>query len=659
MASDSSARRSALAEDRALQRVRLGAFLRWTLPSAIAFDVLFFVAGARLGNPALLLAGVDVLCFIVVLLVARRWLARGALEATAELIASGLFVICLVAAPILPWMRPALLLIPLVAITLVFPDLDGVRLRRLLLLGFVAEAAIVSLATWMPPWLTPPPAGLQSALVVGAVTVCVGLIFLLLYLDAKRLRRSIATADFHALKVQAVVERAPIVIFALDRSGRFTLSEGRGLESFGLRPGEVVGASAGSLYPELEWLQSGIARVLAGTQTSATGKHGDRNLEVHLRPLDDGGAIGIGLDVTERERALEGLRLLSDASRVLGEPSEELRDVLERVARVAVHQFATECTIDLVDDDGQLHPTASARRSTPDLEPRSTISAALLPEDGRPLGVLMVSSSERHFGVEDSRLAEDLAARAAAAVAARRLYDDAQRAVRVRDEFLSVASHELKTPLTTLRLETTALDRAAERGDLGRVRAKAAGLQRHVERVNALVDELLDVGRLRAGRISLHLTETNLAAVVTAAVARMEPALERAGCAVVIEAVGDASGFWDASRLDQVVTNLLSNAAKYAPGKPIVVWIRDEGDAVVLSVEDRGIGISTADQQRIFRRFERAVSERNYGGLGLGLFIVHELVSAHGGTVAVQSAPGEGAVFKVRLPRRTRVSRAS
>lgn len=659
MASDSSARRSAVEEDRALRRVRLSQFLRYIVPIAIAFDVVYFATGALLGSPALLLAGVDVLGFVVALLVARRWLLAGRLEAAAELVALGLFVACLVGALILPWMRPALLLMPLAGVALVFPDLSGLRLRRLLWLGFASEALTMGVATWMPRWLAPPPPGLRSAIVVAAATVIVGLIFLLLYLDAARLRRSIATADFHALKVRAVVERAPVVIFALDRTAHFTLSEGHGLESFGLRPGEIVGRSVDSLYGQLEWLRTAIARALGGAETSATGLYGERHLEVHLRPLEGGGAIGIGIDVTERERAVEGLRLLSDASRALGEPSEEPREALERVARVAVQRFATECSIDLADDEGTLHPTASARRHATDAEPRSTISAALLSREGRPLGVLMVSSSERRFGVEDSVLAEDLAARAAAALEARALYDDAEDAVRVRDEFLSVASHELKTPLTPLRLDTTALERAAERGDLTRVRAKAAGLHRHVTRLDALVDELLDVGRLRAGRISLHRTDGDLAKIVRDATARMEPELERAGCAVVTELHGDSTGHWDASRLDQVVTNLLSNAAKYAPGQPIAVRVRDEGNTVVLSVEDRGIGISSADQERIFRRFERAVSDRNYGGLGLGLFVVHELVTAHGGTVAVRSAPGEGSTFVVRLPRGKRISRAS
>lgn len=643
-------------EDRALRRARLALFLRGMLPIAVGFAVVYAIAAVTLRSVALAASAANVGGFIIALLVARSRLRRGALEDTAELIGAGLFVMCIVGAPLLPWLRAGLVLIPVAGVALVLPDLHGARLRRLLWLAFVSEALIITVSTWMPPIFVVPPQWLQSIVIVTASTCAAGLTFILLFQDATRLRRSIASADFHALKLQAVVDRAPIVIFAIDREGTFTLSEGYGLAPLGLKAGEVVGRSAFSFYAELGWLHGAFREALAGRATSATGRFGDRILEAHLRPFD-GGAMGVALDVTARDRAEMSLRLLSDASRLLANATHDPDSALERVAAVAVSGFATECTIELVDENGTLRPAAHARRGTD--EPRSTISADLLASDGKPVGMLTVASSERRFDANDTSLAQDLAARAAAAIEARRLYEAARQAIEVRDEFLSVASHELKTPLTPLRLETTALERAGERGDVARMQLKARSLNRHVARLADLIDQLLDVGRLRAGRVSLDRSTTDLLGVTREVLARLEPELERAGCRVELDVHGDLEGQWDASRVDQIVTNLLSNAAKYGPGAPIHISLRERAHEVVMSVTDRGIGISPADQTRIFRRFERAVSDRNYGGLGLGLFIVHELVRAHGGEVSVRSAKGEGATFEVVLPRDERISQAS
>ena len=130
----------------------------------------------------------------------------------------------------------------------------------------------------------------------------------------------------------------------------------------------------------------------------------------------------------------------------------------------------------------------------------------------------------------------------------------------------------------------------------------------------------------------------------------MSEDLARAGCDVAIHADTPLVGRWDRMRLDQIVTNLLSNALKYGKGKPVTLEVHRVGEGVSLSVRDQGIGIAIEDQARIFDRFERAVSQRNYGGLGLGLWIVHQIVEALGGTVTVQSSKGNGATFTVELP---------
>jgi signal transduction histidine kinase len=236
-----------------------------------------------------------------------------------------------------------------------------------------------------------------------------------------------------------------------------------------------------------------------------------------------------------------------------------------------------------------------------------------------------------------------------------RLYQDAQQAIGARDEFLSVASHELRTPLTPLSLRIhDLLDRARSGRPLAqepeRVIARLESASRQVDRVVRLVSNLLDVTRIVGGRIVLEREETDLVSVVREVLERVEPEAQRANYRVQFDAAGPIVGRWDRLRIDQVVTNLVSNALKYGEGKPVEVAVWREGDRALVRVRDRGIGIAPEQLDRIFARFERAVSERAYGGLGLGLYIVRRFVEAHGGAVRVESRQGEGSTFTVELP---------
>ncbi len=270
---------------------------------------------------------------------------------------------------------------------------------------------------------------------------------------------------------------------------------------------------------------------------------------------------------------------------------------------------------------------------------------------GHALGAIVLLARRGRFGPEDVRLGEDLARLVSAAVDTSRLYLRAQEAVAARDDFLSIASHELKTPLTSLVLNSDSLRAAAQRGDLQSVARKAEAVRRNVDRLSRLVSSLLDISRISAGRLDLELEEVDLAQVVRDVSARFEDEARRAGCAVRLSAPEPAVGRWDRLRLDQVVTNLLSNAIKYGRGRSVEVSVESREGLATLTVRDHGIGISPADQRRIFERFERAVSKRNYGGFGLGLWIVRQIVESLGGTVRVESVPGEGSTFQVELAR--------
>jgi len=220
----------------------------------------------------------------------------------------------------------------------------------------------------------------------------------------------------------------------------------------------------------------------------------------------------------------------------------------------------------------------------------------------------------------------------------------AQEAIRLRDEFLVIAAHELKTPLTVLGLQLQKLQR------MGAPQESVGTALRSARRLGALVDTLLDVSRIATGQLKVEVQECDLAELAREVVERWRDEASRAGCKLHVDAPAPVRGRWDALRIDQVIENLLGNAIKYAPGKPVRISVAARGDLAELCVSDDGPGIPPGAEARIFRRFERATDVRNYGGLGLGLYIVREIVEAHGGTISVDTAAGKGATFRVALP---------
>ncbi len=236
-----------------------------------------------------------------------------------------------------------------------------------------------------------------------------------------------------------------------------------------------------------------------------------------------------------------------------------------------------------------------------------------------------------------------------------RLVEDLRQAVRARDEFLSIASHELKTPLTSMGLQLESMRLLAQQADElrvadPRVEKKLAVVERQADRLLVLVQSLLDVTRITSGGVELCADRLDLLALVESVVAHHAAAIEASGCEVSVGGVSGVGGEWDRVRLETAIGNLLGNALKYGAGKPVAIEV-DAGDgSASVRVTDQGFGIAGAEQARIFERFERAVPEQNYGGLGLGLWIVRTVVEAHGGAVRVDSALGAGSTFTIHLP---------
>lgn len=235
------------------------------------------------------------------------------------------------------------------------------------------------------------------------------------------------------------------------------------------------------------------------------------------------------------------------------------------------------------------------------------------------------------------------------------LTENLKSALRARDEFLSIASHELKTPLTSLIMQNQIQKRLVAKDDpqafeRDRILKQMDQYGRLFGRLNRLIDDMLDISRIRTGRMNVVLEDTDLTTLVRDVTERMRPEFVAAGAGEPKFESEEIHTKVDPLRIEQVIGNLLTNALRYGNGKPVSVDIRRRGDFARITVKDEGRGISEADQKKIFSRFERAVDPSEVSGLGLGLFISEQIILAHDGKIWVESEPGKGATFIVEVP---------
>lgn len=228
-------------------------------------------------------------------------------------------------------------------------------------------------------------------------------------------------------------------------------------------------------------------------------------------------------------------------------------------------------------------------------------------------------------------------------------------AVAMRDEFMSMVAHELRTPLNTLFLETQMRTMQLERGDAAlfdaeRLNQMVARDGRQIRSMIRLIDDMLDVSRMRSGRLSIRPEATDLSELLTRVVNDLGTQAATAGTSITLHAPNKIQGTWDAFRIEQIVVNLLTNALRYGQKKPIDVLLKMDDNAAVIQVKDQGPGIAVADQKAIFQPFERGSGSAICGGLGLGLYISQQLAEAHEGHINVQSEIGKGTIFSLHLP---------
>ncbi len=491
--------------------------------------------------------------------------------------------------------------------------------------------------------------------------------------------------------LSTIIQASPAAIVLMDPDGTVRLWNAAAERIFGWTEQEALGRTLVAVPEDKhEESRQNLARVaqgepLMGLETRRVHRDG-RLIDVALWASAVRHASGqvqcvyVITDITERKRAEDAQRFLARAGSELASSLDDEAS-LERVARLAVPSWADLCSVHLW-EEGELRCVAAAHAgpepAAPPGEPETDAVARII-ASGQPelrlestprpyaslrvplmvrhqvLGVLSLVTTRRLYDAQDLALAQELARQAALAIDNSRLYHEAQQAVRLREEFLSIASHELKTPISALQLQVQSLLSTLARSPTGpspeRLRRSLETVDRQIRRQTQLINDLLDVSRISAGRLQLRPEPLELSALVREVAERFEPELTRSGSPLKLHMSQETAGQWDRLRLDQVVTNLLSNAMKYGRGNPIQVEAEATGGQIRLSVKDGGIGIAAEDLSRLFNRFERAVSERNYGGFGLGLWITRQIVEAMGGRIHVTSQLGVGSTFTVELPR--------
>lgn len=275
-----------------------------------------------------------------------------------------------------------------------------------------------------------------------------------------------------------------------------------------------------------------------------------------------------------------------------------------------------------------------------------------------PLGdvhgnLIYVHSKANCFSQNHLELISALAIQISILIENNRLATEASQAIELRDTFLSVASHELKTPLTSIYLQFESLKRKVIQsvGTDEKVIDLFSRFQFQLGRLTRLVNELLDVTQIASGKMSVHLEEVDLEKLIGYVCANFEIESIQKGSPITFEVKNSVTGNWDSNRLEQVITNLVSNAIKYGNSRPIEVTLSREGNTALIEICDHGLGIALEDQSRIFKRFERAIDNNpDIRGIGLGLFICKEIILHQGGDIQVESQVGEGSTFTMRLP---------
>jgi len=461
-----------------------------------------------------------------------------------------------------------------------------------------------------------------------------------------------------------ILDQLPAIVWTTDRELRFTSGSGAGLSALGLVPNQLIGGTVYEYFrvedPAHPYIASHL-RALAGDNVTYDADWIGRSYQVHVEPFRDHrkaivGVIGVALDVTGRTRA-EAER---DAQRQL--LAALISNLVEGVVVADV-----EGRITLVNAAArrmfELDPGAATVRELADRTRPRTPGGRLLPYPELPWTRALAGEvvTREAFVVEHGGRAFHLVTSAApirtddgtktlGAVAVVR--DESERAELelAKDQFVRVAVHELKTPVTIMKGHAQGMQRRRRTLD-PEVQGMVDAINRGADRITRIVEDLVDVSQLQLGTLEVRMDSLDLGALVSRVTARVAGRTTRHAIRLLPAESIDVKG--DRDRLEQCVRILLDNAIKYSPeNSSVEVTVTTEAGRAVVSVIDHGVGIPAEKQARIFERFHRAVTDtpHDFGGLGVGLYLLHEIIERHGGDVSFVSVPGRGSTFRFTLP---------
>ena len=507
--------------------------------------------------------------------------------------------------------------------------------------------------------------------------------------------------DRGAAREAAIFEVALDAIISMDHRGLVTEFNAAAERTFGYARAEALGSPVANLIvpPSLRAAyEAGLRNYLATGKSPLVGRRMElvgmrkdgtelpMEVSVCRIPASDPPAFtGFLRDLTRAKQSAEAVRaaeMRAVAAELKWKAEQRFRKLLNSAPDAMVIVDASGAIVDvnsrvstlfgfardelLGQDVGVLAPASVrekhraaylAHSSTRSLE--STIELWGARKDGTAFPIdITLSPIDMDEGAVVVAAIRDISARKRAEQVERELVQEqaaraaAEEGIRIRDDFVAVAGHELKTPLTAMMLQIQMLERVVQKNRPAAVQASAEKLAKSGARLQRLVDQLLDVSRIAAGHLSLEPVACDLAEIASEVVERFAEASAHASCAVTTRASGPVEGTWDRGRLETVIGNLVSNAIKFGRGKPVEIFVGREDGRAVFQISDHGIGIASQHRANLFRRFERGVPTREYGGFGLGLWICHNIVEASGGSIDVESEPNRGATFTVRLPLR-------
>jgi PAS domain S-box-containing protein len=499
--------------------------------------------------------------------------------------------------------------------------------------------------------------------------------------------------------------------YELDSTFRYRRVNPAGARLAQKSPEDLLGKHVLDVFPEVETseVHQAVRRVMASRRPEQVETYYEplRLWGMNsIYPFRDGVAI-LSRDITAQKQLERNLSFLAEASKILSS-SLMFKRTLRNVAKLAVRHIADWCAVDMLTSPTTVESLAVAhvdpkkvrwakelrKRNPMDLSrptglPNvlhtgrsefypvitdemlvasasdertleltrslglSSVMIVPLTVRGKVIGAITFVAAQpgQHFTTADLAMAEELASRAALAIENSRLYTESQAAVELRNDFISVASHELRTPVTSLKVYTEVLQRQFERRGDDNTSRYLGKMNAQIEKLTVLISDLLDVSKIESGKLDLRHDRVDLGAMAAEVVETIQATTDKHRIKIQGAVARPVRG--DRDRLGQVLTNLLTNAVKYSPqANEITVRLLEQKQGAGIEVEDFGIGMEKEHLSRVFDRFYRVSSpdEKTFPGLGIGLYISNEIVRRHGGTMAVKSTKGSGSVFRFTVP---------